>query len=59
MSFWKAFGLMQIAGMPVAVIAQNYGNPPIFGTIGNQVFWLVLSAFVAYCAAENMKGVTE
>jgi hypothetical protein len=59
MRFWKAFGLMQIGELPLNILTNVYGNPPIFGAIGNQVFWLVFSAFVAACAAENMKGETQ
>lgn len=56
MRFWEAFGLMQIAEVPVSIAAKYYGNPPIFGEIGNMVFWLIFSAFCAFCASENVKG---
>jgi hypothetical protein len=55
MRFWQAFGLMQIGELPMNVLASIYGNPPIFGAVGNQIFWLIFSAFVAACAAENVK----
>jgi hypothetical protein len=46
---------MQIGELPMNVLASIYGNPPIFGAVGNQIFWLIFSAFVAACAAENVK----